>query len=315
MTLRQTRSRGFTLIELLVVIAIIAVLIGLLLPAVQKVRIAAARMSSSNNLKQLGLACHNFQDTFGRLPYAGWKDPATTNNGVANPNVAGSGGWQYQIMPFMELDNVYKSWTFDGSTFAEPDETRHHIAIKTYRCPGRGRGKGYKTMGASPNNITSGPVTDYAINTRINFPATNRWLTNNQSIGHVDTRQTIQRISDGTSNTVLAGGKALKIPQHTNDSATSWDESIVQGGNGGTARNGNNVGSDDAAGRASYILVLDNQGATGDPVQNNHFGGPFPGGVLFVMADGSIRSLGYSVSPDVLCYLLAPNDGNVVSDF
>src|SRR6516165_5190628 len=103
------RWRGFTLIELLVVIAIIAVLIGLLLPAVQKVREAANRAQSMNNLKQIGLAAHDFHDTYKELPYGGAKiismDATNTNNGVANPNVRGSGSFFYQILPFMEQEN------------------------------------------------------------------------------------------------------------------------------------------------------------------------------------------------------------------
>jgi prepilin-type N-terminal cleavage/methylation domain-containing protein len=316
---------AFTLIELLVVIAIIAVLIGLLLPAVQKVREAAARAQSINNLKQIGLACHNFHDTNARLPYNGQRDygppdarAAPYNWSVANPDKPGSGSWAYQILPFLEQENLYRSWTFDGSAYNPTGETRIHTGIKTYLCPGRARGKGYKTTGitwAGIANFTAGPVTDYALNCQINKPHTNANLTysnDNPSNPKAvpDARRTIQGISDGSSNTILVGEKALTIPDLSSDDANDWDESIVAGGYGGNGRLGNDVTSDDAVGLASFLLVQDNR--DNNPTHAEHFGGPFAGGVLFVMCDGSARSIGYSIAPVQLRNALNPQDGQVV---
>src|SRR5689334_17215175 len=116
---RNARPSGFTLIELLVVIAIIAILIGLLLPAVQKVREAAARMSCQNNLKQLGLGLHNYQATTGYFPPGALRSPASgavgpffLKFGVTTNNVRHS--WSVFVLPYIEQDNVYKLYSINA---------------------------------------------------------------------------------------------------------------------------------------------------------------------------------------------------------
>jgi len=132
------RWRGFTLIELLVVIAIIAILIGLLVPAVQKVREAAARAASSNNLKQIGLAIHNCQGTHGKLPTTRSCFPNAVPNGAPwgvqaqQPSLMGT--MHYYLLPFIEQDNAYKN-TWGNSWRDTPNGGRSDTVVKVYLSP------------------------------------------------------------------------------------------------------------------------------------------------------------------------------------
>src|SRR5579862_2437325 len=142
----RARWRAFTLIELLVVIAIIGILIALLLPAVQKIREAAARMSCSNNLHQMGLALHNFHDTFGYLPTAGSADGRPLSGGPWPESGEGT-NWSVYLLPFIEQGNIYTKLTFKGDSGWTNDDTQvgssavnnvnvaGGAVIKIYRCP------------------------------------------------------------------------------------------------------------------------------------------------------------------------------------
>jgi prepilin-type N-terminal cleavage/methylation domain-containing protein/prepilin-type processing-associated H-X9-DG protein len=176
----RVRRQGFTLIELLVVIAIIAVLIGLLLPAVQKVREAAARTQCENNLKQLGLACHNYHGTYNKLPAA----LANTNNYSVF----------VQLLPYVEQQNLYNIILSQvaankGSLIGV---VGYNTPLKVYQCPSD---PSYSTSGASitlSGNAYSYGQCSYASN----YLVFGRPMTGGFGL---------TQITDGTSNTILMG--------------------------------------------------------------------------------------------------------------
>lgn len=140
----QRRKRGFTLIELLVVIAIIAILISLLLPAVQQAREAARRTQCRNNLKQIGLALHNYHDVYSQFPQAFNVDATVTSAIMGTPNMS---GWSVAILPYIDQANIYNNLSNGGLTVTGPGNTQAQPRISAFICPSVPHGDSTITTG------------------------------------------------------------------------------------------------------------------------------------------------------------------------
>jgi len=295
------KFRGFTLIELLVVIAIIAILIGLLLPAVQKVREAAARMSCSNNLKQLGLAVHNYAGTYDS------NLPACTSDGTNNGGIAAKWGLYRGIilvtlLPFIEQNNLFliaigpNSNNTDTWDPAVPNTNPNPVrcqTVKTYNCPSDFT----LTNGWAQNEVGGWKGSSYSCNFQV-FGSIHPGGTN------ADVPQyNIGNIPDGTSNTVgfaeqyaaCNGGSTGTLWAYPGGD-WSWQWSPIMA-------NSRWVGGWNAVPQFQpTYAVCDKQRA-----QSAH-----TGQILVGLMDGSVRGVNTSISQATWQFALTPADGNVL---
>jgi prepilin-type N-terminal cleavage/methylation domain-containing protein len=304
--------RGFTLIELLVVIAIIAVLIGLLLPAVQKVREAAARTQCKNNLKQIGLGFQQHHNQYGIFPSNGYLvstssystayPGGTLTYGLGNPNfnpATQPGPWSYSILPYIEQQNTHDVVSSNAQLAVS-------TAVKVYLCPSRNR-----TMPQTVPAVDPGPYfTGYAYTS--GNPSLNPWgkcdyaanfyvvPTGTQNVGFTSNSSlfSITDISDGASNTILVGEKSID-PGIYNTGAWAYDEPYFLGG---TIKSTTRFGT---------ILNQDVFGVAPVPMINN-WGTTHTGTGEFVFADGSGHSISIAIPSAVLGLLLTPQDGQPI---
>lgn len=286
----STRRKGFTLIELLVVIAIISMLMGLLLPAVQKAREAASRISCANNLKQIGLALHNHEGTFGRLP------PSRLGDGKAT--------WAVLILPFLEQENLYRQWNLDATYYQQNDVARM-TPYKGYYCPSRRSSatdpvsiSGDQWSGGGPGAPhVPGGLGDYVANigtTGFDYPFVtppNGAFQTGRGLGFN------AFFMDGLSNTVFVGEKHVPVNYF---GAGWWDCSIYNG---------------------DYFPCSCRAGGPNYPLTNNpqdmgwKFGSLHTGVVQFCFGDGGVRSVPAYTSPYTVGLLMQRNDGQVIPEY
>jgi prepilin-type N-terminal cleavage/methylation domain-containing protein len=230
------RSRhGFTLIELLVVIAIIAVLIGLLLPAVQKVREAAARSTSSNNLKQIALAVHNFNDAYqGKLPQL-------TDVGTSAPTGLGMQSFFFNILPYIEQDNIYRTYnkatpaTYNAAATATPPGATSNI-IKVFISPADSTASSGTVQTLNPG-VTLNPAAGAPYNASVvkGTYATTSYAANGMLFGS-NSGGLPRSFVDGTSNTIMFAERYQVCTPATAD-AGNWPTSVTGGPTAGTVYN------------------------------------------------------------------------------
>ena len=291
----RIQKTAFTLVELLVVIAIIGILIALLLPAVQAAREAARRMQCANNLKQMGLAIHNFHNSQSMLPPSRICDRKAT--------------WMVVIMPQMEQQALYAGWDLLVDFYDQPEEVRNTV-IPAYICPSQARSE-FTVMcypqGEHDGKQFSGAVADYAATTGLKGRSGPDGIhhegamiygkvpNHNRRIDTWTSNTRFSNIRDGTSNTLLVGEWSYRTAQ----TLSAYNGDCNGGWHAGPP---DDPKYDDFP---TYPIVRSRN--------QRGFGSDPPGICQFVFCDGSVHALSVETSTDVLGRLLTRDGGEVVA--
>jgi len=317
MQVHSPRSRGFTLIELLVVIAIIAILIGLLLPAVQKVREAANRMKCQNNLKQIGLGLHNFQSERGYFPPG-----AVASNGNAAEysaiklklGITGatvSHSWAVFLLPFIEQDNLYRLYNINENWYSPANKSARETQVRTFLCPTTPGGINRFNDRTISAIAIRAAACDYAPNNAYGRALEGLGLVdvavNRDGVLEVNQSWSVAEIRDGTSNTsVIAedagrpdlwrAGKLAGVKGQADGGWADRDNEYIT--------HGFSINGASSPGPCHTNCTNSNE------VYSFH-----TGGANHVFADGSVRFVKASMDIRLFVKLLTRSGEDIMNDF
>ncbi len=295
---RWKSRRGFTLIELLVVIAIIAILIALLLPAVQQAREAARRTQCKNHLKQIGLALHNYHDSFNALP-PGW---IGVTNGASDIYGVNGWGWASKILPMMDQTPLYNEIDFNLKMEASANAALRIKSIPAYRCPTDAVTESVWTI----QDGSGGNLAELAVANYVGVFGTGELdhcasTPNSPCFGdgtfYQNSRIQFRDFTDGLSGTMMVGErKTLR------DASSNWTSTWA-----GVVANG-----DDA-----LVRILGSTDHTPNHPSNHidDFSSYHTGGSHFLLGDGTVRFLSTNIDHEIYQHLATRNAGDLIGEF
>jgi len=323
------RRKAFTLIELLVVIAIIAILIALLLPAVQQAREAARRSTCKNNMKQIGLALHNYHDVFSSFPI-----------GTRGPGLCTGTNWRASILPYLDQAPAYNQLTWGGDfcgAFSGTNTILNSFRVPGYSCPSNPQGT--DSYQNTSNNNGHGQAIDYigiagayldpASRSNLCSPLTNQqsYICSN-GIFAANEAFKIRDVTDGTSNTIISGEQSGQVASLARDVRTgyfggwsgftrSYRASEMLSTGTGTHGTMDLYGTGITTFRDGYKINADSVGSGGQQVYRGNLvlNSYHVGGVHALLADGAVRFISENIDFGTLKNLGVKDDGNVLGEF
>ncbi len=297
------KKKGFTLIELLVVIAIIAILVALLLPAVQQAREAARRSSCKNNMKQIGLALHNYHDVHGAFP-SGW---IGVENRVANAEGESGFGWGTMLLPFMDQAPLYNQFDFSLPMDVAPNRPFLKSVLTTYQCPSDPKPEVFTIEDRNGVNIELATFNYPAVFGTVelhgceNAPGTAPVSSSGQCVSdgafYHNSKIRFRDFTDGSSSTLVVGERTTFTESNGEKFYGTWSGALPE--------------VEEAAARTVGH-------AEHPPNENDHpedFGSAHTGGAQFVLGDGHVVFISENIDEGVFQSLATRNGGEVIGEF